>query len=61
MFFLIAPNCLITPTARIVNMLPFYGSSVIVSEDGSQQGDPGALTLFAETIQTLVKTVGVEN
>ena len=33
----------------------FYGSAVIMSEDGSQQGDPEAPPLFAETIQTLVK------
>ena len=33
----------------------FYGSSVISSEDGTQQGDPEALPLFAETIQTIVK------
>ena len=33
----------------------FYGSSVIMSEDGTQQGDPEAPPLFAETIHTLVK------
>ena len=33
----------------------FYGSSVIMSEDENQQGDPEAPHLFAETIQTLVK------
>ena len=33
----------------------FYGSSVIMSEDGTQPGDPEAQPLFAETIQTLVK------
>ena len=33
----------------------FYGCSNIMSEDGTQQGDPEALPLFAETIQTLVK------
>ena len=33
----------------------FYGMSVIMSEDGTQQGDPEAPTLFAETIHTLVK------
>ena len=33
----------------------FYGSSVIMSEDGTKQGDPEASTLFAETIHTLVK------
>ena len=34
----------------------FYGSSVIMSEDGTQQGDPEAPPLFAETIQTLVNS-----
>ena len=33
----------------------FYGSSVIMSEDGTQQGYPEAPPLFAETIQTPVK------
>ena len=33
----------------------FYGSSVIMSEDGTQQGDPEAPPLFVETIHTLVK------
>ena len=33
----------------------FYGSSVIMSEDGTQQGDPEAPPLFAETIHTPVK------
>ena len=33
----------------------FYGSSVIISEDGTQLGDPEAPPLFAEKIQTLVK------
>ena len=33
----------------------FYGSSIIMSEDGTQQGDPEAPPLFAETIHTLVK------
>ena len=33
----------------------FYGSSVKLSEDGTQQGDLEAPPLFAETIQTLVK------
>ena len=33
----------------------FYGSSVIMSEDATQQGDPEATPLFAETIHTLVK------
>ena len=33
----------------------FYGSSVIMSEDGTQQCDPEAPPLFAETIHTLVK------
>ena len=33
----------------------FYGSSVIMSEDGTQQGDPEAPSFFAETIHTLVK------
>ena len=33
----------------------FYGSSVIMSEDGTQQGDPEAPPFFAETIHTLVK------
>ena len=56
MFIQIASNCIITPIARIVNIVTFfYGSSVILSEDGTQQGDPGAPPLFAETIHTLVK------
>ena len=56
MFIQIAPNCIITPIARIVNIVTFfYGSSVILSEDGTQQGDPEAPPLFAETIHTLVK------
>ena len=33
----------------------YYGSSVIMSEEGAQQGDLEALPLFVETIQTLVK------
>ena len=33
----------------------FYGSSVIKSGDGTQQDDPEAPPVFAETIQTLVK------
>ena len=33
----------------------FYESSVIMSENGIQQGDPEAPPLFAETIHTLVK------
>ena len=33
----------------------FYGSSVIMSDDGTQQGDPEAPPLFAETIHTLDK------
>ena len=33
----------------------FYASSVIMSEDATQQGDPEATPLFAETIHTLVK------
>ena len=33
----------------------FYRYSIIIPEDGTQHGDPVALTLFAETIQTLVK------
>ena len=33
----------------------FYESSVIMSEDGTQQGDLEAPPLFAGTIQTLVK------
>ena len=33
----------------------FHGSSVIMSEDGTQQGDPEAQPLFAETIHILVK------
>ena len=33
----------------------FNGSSVIISEDGTQQGDPEAPPLFVETIHTLVK------
>ena len=39
----------------MVNLVTFfYGSSVIMSEDGTQQGDPEASPLFAETIRTLV-------
>ena len=38
----------------------FYGSSVIMSENGTQQGDPEAPTLFTETIQTLVKQLESE-
>ena len=48
-------NCIITPTARIKNLVTFKGSSTINSEDGFQQGDPEAPPLFAETIHTLVK------
>ena len=33
----------------------FYGSSVIRSEDGTQQGDPEAPPFFAETFHTLLK------
>ena len=33
----------------------FYGSSVIMSQDGTQQGDLEAPPLFAETIHTPVK------
>ena len=33
----------------------FYGSSVIMSGDGTQQGDPEAPSLSAETFHTLVK------
>ena len=33
----------------------FYGSSVIMSEGGTQPGDSEAPPLFAETIHTLVK------
>ena len=33
----------------------FYGSSVIMLGDGTQQGDPEAPPLFAETVHTLVK------
>ena len=33
----------------------FYGSSVIMSENGTQRGDPEAPPLFAETIHGLVK------
>ena len=33
----------------------FYGNSIIMSDDGTQQGDLEAPPLFAETIQTLVK------
>ena len=33
----------------------FYGSSVIMSEDGTQQGVLEATPFFAETIHTLVK------
>ena len=38
----------------------FYGSSVIMSEDGTQQGGPEAPPLFAETIHTLVKQLESE-
>ena len=38
----------------------FYGSSVRMSENGTQQGDPEAPTLFAETIQTLIKQLESE-
>ena len=55
MFIQIAPNCIITPIACMVNLVTFYGSSVIMSEDGTQQGDPEAPPLFAETIHRLVK------
>ena len=33
----------------------FYGSSVIMAEVGTQQGDPEVPPLFAETSHTLVK------
>ena len=55
MFTQIAPNCIITPIARIVNLVTFFTDSVMFSEDGTQQVDPEAPPLFAETIQTLVK------
>ena len=56
MFFQLAPNCIITPIACIKNLVNFfYLSSVILSEDGTQRGDPETPSLFAETIQTLVK------
>ena len=55
MFIQIAPNCIITPIARILNLVTFFTEAVIMSEDGAQQGDPEAPPLFAETIQTLVK------
>ena len=55
MFIQIAPNCIITPIARILNRVTFFTEAVIMSEDGPQQGDPEAPPLFAETIQTLVK------
>ena len=37
----------------------FYGSSVIMSEEGTQQGYPEAPLLFAEKIQTLVKQLKI--
>ena len=33
----------------------FYGISIKLSKDGTQQGDPEAPPFFAETFQTLVK------
>ena len=33
----------------------FYGESIIMSEEGTQQGDPEAPPLFAEVVQNLVK------
>ena len=47
---------MILPIARIVEpSYLFYGSSVIMSEDGTQQGHPEAPPLFMETIQTIAK------
>ena len=34
---------------------PFYGSFIIMSEDGTQQGDPEAPPFIAEIVQTIVK------
>ena len=57
MFIQIAPHCIITPIARIVNLVTFfYGSSVIMSEDGTQQGDPEAPALLAEKFRHLSKS-----
>ena len=56
MFVQIAPNCIITPIARMLTLVTFfYGSSVIMEEDGTRQGDAEVPPLFAETSHTLVK------
>ena len=39
----------------------FYRSSVIMSEDGTQQGDPESPPFFAEITQTLVKNLESKN
>ena len=39
----------------------FYENAVIMSEDGTRQGDPGAAPIFAEIIQTLVKQLESKN
>ena len=39
----------------------FYGSSVIMSEDGAQQGDPEAPLFFAKNNSDTSQTVGVGN
>ena len=39
----------------------FYGRSVIMSEDGTQQGASEAPPFFAETFQTLVKQLESKN
>ena len=50
-FFQIVQNCSNTSTARTENLVKFsYKSSVIMSEKGTQQGDPEAPSLFAEKI-----------
>ena len=38
---------------------PFKGNSIIMLEDRIRQGDPEALTLFAETIGTQVKSLNL--
>ena len=38
---------------------PFNGNSIIMLEDRIRQGDPEALTTFAETIQTQVKSLNI--
>ena len=50
------PNCIISPIASILNLVTFfYQNSVIMFEDGTQQGDLEDPPIFVETIQTLVK------